>query len=118
MVIGQVAHNLPQITLSYDQEAGDIHATGVLGMLYGRVSNYCRVEVLVYDHQAEFSHTTGFGKANQSYMSTLYRRLWISCLPVASAHRAIRHRSVTPLESILENNSLPYPEHPQPQCML
>jgi arsenite oxidase small subunit len=39
MVIGQATHNLPQITLRYDQETSDIQATGLLGMLYSRVSN-------------------------------------------------------------------------------
>jgi arsenite oxidase small subunit len=39
MVIGQATQDLPQVLLRYDQESGDIEATGVLGMLYGRVSN-------------------------------------------------------------------------------
>jgi arsenite oxidase small subunit len=39
MVIGQATQSLPQITLHHDQKSGHIQATGVLGMLYGRVSN-------------------------------------------------------------------------------
>jgi arsenite oxidase small subunit len=39
MVIGQATQDLPQIMLRYDPISGDILATGVLGMLYGRVTN-------------------------------------------------------------------------------
>jgi arsenite oxidase small subunit len=39
MVIGQATQDLPQILLRYDQKNDNIQATGVLGMLYGRVSN-------------------------------------------------------------------------------
>jgi arsenite oxidase small subunit len=39
MVIGQATYNLPRATLGYNHENGDIEATGVLGELYGCVSN-------------------------------------------------------------------------------
>jgi arsenite oxidase small subunit len=39
MVCGQATENLPQIRLSFDERSGSVHAVGVSGLLYGRVSN-------------------------------------------------------------------------------
>lgn len=39
MVCGQATENLPRITLEYDAKSGQIFATGVEGLIYGRQSN-------------------------------------------------------------------------------
>ena len=42
MVIGQATENLPRIELSIDERSGDIYATGIRGLLYGRAANVIR----------------------------------------------------------------------------
>jgi arsenite oxidase small subunit len=42
MVIGQATENLPRIELALDDKTGDIYATGVRGLLYGRAANVIR----------------------------------------------------------------------------
>ncbi len=39
VVIAQATESLPQIVLEYDAASGDIRATGVKGMIYGRQAN-------------------------------------------------------------------------------
>lgn len=39
MVLGQATDNLPQVVLEFDEASGDLYATGVRGLLYGRLSN-------------------------------------------------------------------------------
>lgn len=39
MIAGQATENLPRIRLSYDEKTGQISATGIDGMLYGRQAN-------------------------------------------------------------------------------
>lgn len=39
MVLGQATDNLPQVVLEFDEASGDVYATGVRGLLYGRLAN-------------------------------------------------------------------------------
>ncbi len=38
-VMGQATDNLPQLELEYEETTGDIYATGIAGLIYGRQAN-------------------------------------------------------------------------------